>query len=229
MNQSEQIDKLAEALAKAQGSFGAVVKDKVAQVRSEKGNYSYAYADLSSVIDAVRPALSANGLAYLQMITPGQPAILITRLIHSSGQWIESSYPFVMQGRAQEIGSALTYARRYSLTALVGVVAEDDDDGNAADGNKAETGKKPSSKPAQPPKSQSQGNAPQADDGRAKARAWLDKVLPKMKDVQSQQDLNRFTDNNREAIEKLQQVYPDLYAELEEALSHTVESFLSGG
>jgi hypothetical protein len=87
------------------------------------------YADLAAIFDAARKPLSANGLAIVQTIGDG---VLHTRLLHTSGQWIASEHPLPMSGRPQEIGSALTYARRYSLSALIGIAADEDDDANAA-------------------------------------------------------------------------------------------------
>lgn len=132
--QSAEIDKLAAALAKAQGAFQPIKKDKTASIRSTNGaSYSYSYADLASVIDAIRKPLADNGLAYVQPIIHGEGGMhLETRLLHASGQWIGSTYPLPSGGRAQEMGSAQTYARRYALCALVGIVAEDDDDGGNA-------------------------------------------------------------------------------------------------
>lgn len=126
---SENIADLAAALAKAQGAFPAVDKGKVA----DAGTYSYAYADLADILQAVRKPLSDNGLAIIQPVvdTPEQ-VVLVTRLLHASGQWIESTYPVEMYEKPQETGSALTYARRYAITALLGIAAEEDDDGAAA-------------------------------------------------------------------------------------------------
>lgn len=125
------IGQLAKALALAQGEFKPIVKDKVVKSSS----YSYRYADLASVRDAVTPALTKNGLAIVQTFRPngGTHQYVDTLLVHSSGESISSSYQIPATGKQQEIGSAITYARRYSLCAILGVVAEDDDDGNAAD------------------------------------------------------------------------------------------------
>lgn len=128
---TEGINELAKSLALAQAEFKPIVKDKVVKSSS----YSYRYADLATVRDAVTPALSKNGLAVVQTFKPngGQFQYVETMLMHSSGQAIASSYQIPATGKQQEIGSAITYARRYSLCAILGVVAEDDDDGNAAD------------------------------------------------------------------------------------------------
>jgi hypothetical protein len=125
------IGQLAKALAAAQGEFRPIVKDKVVKSSS----YSYRYADLATVRDAVTPALAKHGLAVVQTFRPngGTHQYVETTLMHSSGESVSSSYQIPATGKQQEIGSAITYARRYSLCAILGVVAEDDDDGNAAD------------------------------------------------------------------------------------------------
>lgn len=128
---SNSIGQLAKALAAAQAEFRPIVKDKVVKSSS----YSYRYADLATVRDAVTPALSKHGLAVSQTFKPngGGVQYVETMLMHTSGECLTSSYQIPAVGRQQEIGSAITYARRYSLCAILGVVAEDDDDGNAAD------------------------------------------------------------------------------------------------
>lgn len=131
MTEPQSIAKLATALALAQAEFKPIVKDKVVTT----GTYKYRYADLASVRDAVTPSLAKNGLAIVQTFRPngGVHQYVDTLLVHSSGESISSSYQIPATGKQQEIGSAITYARRYSLCAILGVVAEDDDDGNAAD------------------------------------------------------------------------------------------------
>lgn len=129
MNKSENINELAAALAKAQGAMRFAAKD------SNNPFFKSKYADLSSVVEAIRDALASNGLSYMQHIhqSDKHEVCVETIILHSSGQWIGCgtvSIP-VNKADAQGYGSALTYARRYSLSAAVGVVA-DDDDGNAA-------------------------------------------------------------------------------------------------
>lgn len=129
MNSSESLDQLIPALVKARAGFTHVVKDKTAKI----GTYSYKYADLGSVLEAVEPSLTENGLVLVQPMTLLDGVMLLeTRLLHTSGQWIGGTYPVPMASKAQELGSAITYGRRYSITALLGIVAEDDDDGAAA-------------------------------------------------------------------------------------------------
>lgn len=123
--QSETIGKLAEALAKAQKHIDGAKKGAVnPHLRSK-------YADLSSVWAACRDALADNGLAVTQhMADTGAPGSVkvVTTLMHASGEWLsgETVMPVTKQD-AHGYGSAITYARRYSLAAMVGVSPEDDD------------------------------------------------------------------------------------------------------
>jgi hypothetical protein len=144
--------KLAEALAKAQAAFTPPRKGKTATVRSDKGNYSYSYADLAEVFDAIRKPLADNGLAVSQNIGVFDGVLsLETRLMHSSGEQLVARWPLPTGTlKPQEWGSLLTYYRRYSLTAIVGVAADDDDDGNVAQGNNATTEQKTTTTKAAP-------------------------------------------------------------------------------
>lgn len=123
---------LATALAKAQGQITVAAKD------AENPHFKTRYADLASVWEACRGPLSANGLSVVQTPTTQNGEVTLrTRLLHSSGEWIESSLTMrPQQATPQGIGSCITYARRYALSAMVGV-APDDDDGNAANGQQA--------------------------------------------------------------------------------------------
>lgn len=124
---SEQISDLAKALAKAQGEMSHAEKD------SKNPHFKSSYASLASVWEACRGALTRNGLSVVQSFDEtAQGLVLRSLLTHESGQWIESVYPIrPVKNDPQGFGSAATYARRYSLAALVGVV-QDDDDANEA-------------------------------------------------------------------------------------------------
>ena len=129
MNKSESIAALAAALATAQGSMKGAIKDSANPFFKSK------YADLASVVEAIRAAFSANGLSYIQTVQPSDrdEVRVETMILHSSGEWISCGVLALPVSKvdAQGYGSALTYARRYSLSAAVGVAPEDDD-GNAA-------------------------------------------------------------------------------------------------
>ena len=133
---SDRIDAISAALAKAQGQIANPAKSAV------NPHFKSQYADLSAGLNAIRAALSANGIAVVQQtgIMLGDTLMLTTTLAHSSGQWVSAEWPVLkFPAPPQVIGSALTYARRYTLFALVGIAGEgDDDDGNAASAKPAD-------------------------------------------------------------------------------------------
>lgn len=128
MTTSEQINEIAAALAKAQGVMKNAALNKV------NPHFKSKYADLAGIRDTVIPSLTTNGISVVQTLDAMHDGVtmLLTRLIHTSGQWIESQCPILAGGDMQKMGSAITYARRYSLSAICGIAADEDDDANAA-------------------------------------------------------------------------------------------------
>jgi len=128
MKEAEVASKLADALGKAQSEFGKALKDVTGQV----GNQKYQYADLASINDATKNALAKHGLCITSktIIRDGQ-LVMETSLVHVSGERETAMWPLV-SGTQQQMGSAATYARRYTICALLNVVGETDDDGEAA-------------------------------------------------------------------------------------------------
>ena len=128
------MQKLISALIKAKAEFQPIQKNKT------NPHYKSGYADLDSVLDAVTPALNNHGLAIIQLvgIVDGK-TVLETRLYHESEEFITSVFPLPETSDPQKIGSALTYARRYSLCAILSVAADEDSNGNAASEKKPET------------------------------------------------------------------------------------------
>lgn len=131
-NRSESINELAAALSKAQGAMGTAKKD------ASNPFFKSRYADLASVWEACRKPLSDNGLSVVQLPEFTDSGIrLETLLMHSSGQWMSSVLCMTpTKSDPQGIGSCITYARRYSLSAVVGICPEDDD-GEAVSGKAA--------------------------------------------------------------------------------------------
>jgi len=127
---STEINEIAGALAKAQADFKTPVKN----VPVEFSGRSYKYADLESVYKAVRKPLADNGLAITHLCQEFAGQVeLVTMLTHSSGQWFRSVYPVKAKvDQPQAFGSAMTYARRYSVSALLGISSEEDDDAQSA-------------------------------------------------------------------------------------------------
>lgn len=135
MERSESIDKLAAALSKFQGALEQPSLNSNVQVRTKTGGtYTFKYADFAECKRAAQKPLADNELAVTQMIEDDYA--VLTMLLHSSGQWIASRVKIpATEAGAQAIGSATTYAKRYSFCAILGLVADDDDDGNISQGN----------------------------------------------------------------------------------------------
>jgi len=137
MKTSEKIDLVSKALVAAQKEIGAAVKG------SENPFFKSKYADLSSVIEAVKEPLNNHGLAYIQLVQSDEKDIVETIILHESGQFIgtETRVYCGKPNDPQAFGTGITYAKRYALQAALGLPTEDDD-GNAAS-------KMPSAKPVE--------------------------------------------------------------------------------
>lgn len=141
MRTSDTITALAGALSSAQGEYPKIAKDQEADI----AKYKYKYADLADIFGKVLPVLSKHGLAIIQPTSFSDNVLMVvTRLIHKTGEWVESDYPVCsIQGDHQRMGSALTYSRRYALCALIGIApgGEDDDGANAEKLSQIQKGK----------------------------------------------------------------------------------------
>lgn len=132
MKKSESIAELAKALSAFQGEVKQPLKDK--------GNpfFKSKYVPLENVVEAVSETASKHGLSFLQYPLNQENKVgIITILMHSSGEWIESEPIFATPTKqdAQATGSVITYLKRYSLSAIFGITSDEDDDGNQASGN----------------------------------------------------------------------------------------------
>lgn len=140
MNSSPTITSLAAALVKAQAEVKSALKD------STNPHFRSKYADLASVVEAVKQPLLKHGITFLQGIHDAEGGVAVeTMLLHTSGEWVSSTLriPATKQD-AQGYGSAITYGRRYGLMAICGVPAEDDDGNAATASTKAQAGHSPS-------------------------------------------------------------------------------------
>lgn len=159
MNSSESTSNLLKALVEAAPELTAISKSKQA--------YGYKYATLDSLIDMLRSVLPKHGLWFMQMPTrSNDSSVLTTRVFHTSGEWIEDSIQMTettLQGKVndtQRLGASITYFRRYALSAIFGVAADEDVDGNIDQ----------RSRPAEPPKEKPQQSH---DDKLRKANEYL--------------------------------------------------------
>lgn len=126
LKKSPEINELSAALTKFQKAIPKITKDKTAKI----GQYSYNYADLSTIWDKIRGNLADNGLSVVQSPSSYQGEQTLTTVVaHASGQWIEDTMSLkIVQDTPQGQGSAITYARRYMLSAMLGIVTDDDND-----------------------------------------------------------------------------------------------------
>lgn len=160
------VGKVASALAKAQGDFPVVPKNKT------NPHFRSSFAGLDDLMKAVSPALAANGLAITHLTgEDGDDGwVMRTRLYHESGEYLESALP-IKGATPQAMGSEITYMRRYTLGCVLGVVSDDDDDGEAAEAtvkkttraraaSKAPAKKKPAAKRPDPRSRAGDGTEP---------------------------------------------------------------------
>jgi hypothetical protein len=171
MNKSESIKELASALALAQGEM------KAAFMGSVNPYFKSKYASLGDVIDAAKPTLAKNGLSVSQLVTSEQGCIGVTTiLMHKSGEWLSSNISLQLndeKGRslAKAAGSVITYLRRYALSAILGMYADEDTDGNEHDPK---------------PKPQAQSKPPEQAKEKTPAQVWgefINSAKPSQDDI----------------------------------------------
>lgn len=167
---SAEIGEIAQALSEFQSELKQPPLKKTVKVETKAGrSYTFKYADLSACMAAAAPLLAQKGLSVTQLITDRK---LITLLAHKSGQWFKSEIGIGNASDYQALGSAITYLKRYSYCAILGIVADDDDDANAACGNKAEfveskpkqAARKPQQPQGQPATQPQQATIPENED-----------------------------------------------------------------
>lgn len=145
MKTSETITKISAALSKAWGEISNPKHNKKVNVKMKNGGqYQFEYTDLGGILDEVKPHFKNNEISIIQHayteITDGRPIVsVVTKFLHSSGEWIESKpLKLPASGNIQDMGGQITYMKRYSLSAMLGISTEEDDDANGSLGNKIE-------------------------------------------------------------------------------------------
>lgn len=195
---------IASALVKAQREFGPALKT------STNPHFRNKYADLSTVVDSVIDALNNNGIFLMQMTheTP-DGAMVETTFVHESGEMLSCGKLFFPASKhdAQGYASALSYVRRYSLMAACGIAPEDDD-GNAA----SKPAPKPAPKVEAQPEPKVEAKPVETNAGVAEfAMNMFTEFLPEAK---SEQELNAFWKQNKDAVNKIKAHDESLYVEL---------------
>jgi len=197
---------LVQALVKAQSEMGHAVFDQV------NPQFKSRFASLKSVIDAAKPALNANGIAFIQRSIPMENGISVETVLYGYGEEIATGpVPVPAQKiTAQGYGSAMTYAKRYSLAMAVGIAADEDDDGEAAEVEKPQAAPK-KTKPK--PVKEAAGDEDYSTEAGAKTflKGWIEVVLP------THDDLSGVFANNRGAITTIQEHQPAIFEEMKQA------------
>lgn len=186
MKTSDSIKELSGAFVAAQAEL------KNATFDAKNPHFGNRYASLAGMRDGVAAVLSKHGLAVIQGTAfDGGIASVNTRLVHKSGEWIESAYPFAVD-KPQAMGSAYTYARRYSLAAICGIASEEDDDAN--EGSKTAPAKPAAAKPVAVPKAEARPEYTR-----------LSAAIKTINDTGTIEDLRLFYKNNIKTIETFDQ------------------------
>lgn len=137
MEKSTSIAEIAKALSVFQDEVPHLTLDRTVKVKTKTGSdYSFKYATFAQILEVVRPLLSKNKMAFSQLVEPD--GSVTTILMHESGEYLSSNLLIKGEQTPQGIGSSITYTKRYAIVSILGLVAEDDDDANIAEGNKHE-------------------------------------------------------------------------------------------
>lgn len=224
LNQSERraaghdMGPLYAALAKAQGEFPEIDKGKT--------GHGYKYADIADILRAVRPILSKNDLAVFQSLDGDK---LVTTLAHGSGATLVSAYPLVQDGTGrmnniQRMGAALTYARRYALTALLGVAADEDLDARdiRVEGGDSKA-KNPTSAGLQDAwRDGVLDSLPEDASDRDKAVAFANAIIRDMEAAKTAAAVNKVWDKRQGIIDALDKKHNDQYQNVFDAFHHHI-------
>lgn len=126
MNTSETTLNIYPAFFNLQQELRTMKRDKVVKVKSDKGAFEFRYTPLDTIMEELRPLMGRQGLAVMQAVGVD---LITTRLIHKSGEWIESQTMLnTKHANMKDYGGEITYKRRYALSALLGLVSDEDTD-----------------------------------------------------------------------------------------------------
>lgn len=237
MQTSEQIGEFSAALAAAQAELKNPLKNREVTVTPRKRQdgsqpppYKFKYATFDAILEMARPILGKHSIAIVQTVAnQGDVIMVTTRLMHSSGQWVED----VIGGKVENVGlqgmgAAISYLKRYALTAMLGVAADDDDDGNSADGNLADVrDRQPAARgkaqvqrgatAAKPESARIEPDAAMVVTGAKDAPDFLSKLVNAFVAADTVEKVTGINDANAPAIERLRERFPELYADASRA------------
>lgn len=204
---SESIDKVSAALVEFQSRLPKITRTKKVRVQPKdttRRPYDFWYAPFDEIIEISRPILTELGLAVLQSV---ELPNIRNRVLHSSGQFIETLTPIVVPEKptSQTMGAAISYSCRYGYNTVLGIVADEDDDGNVADGNDVELlATKPQNKqPQRPPAKATRGVDSIKQIDQVASGDTADGLLSEIITMQTLGRLEAWGDKNADLIKKL--------------------------
>lgn len=200
-----------QAFAKMQAEIRPAIKDSTNPAFRSK------YADLAAIWEAIKQPLANHGFSVIQVPQfEGDSIWLRTMVLHSSGEFIEGRYPLrPVKQDPQGYGSALTYARRYSISAMLGVVADIDDDGNAAS-----TAPNPQREGLHnSPTFTKEQQAPAETRAPLTPQAWAQMGIDRIATFNSREELEAFEDKYQDKIVRLAESIPDMHRKLVDAIA----------
>ena len=202
---------LVEALAKAQAEM------ENAKLNKENPHFKSKYADLAGIRDATIPHLSKHGIACTQTMEFRDDKWVLVTALRMGADVIESLYPLAQNEKIQQQGSTLTYAKRYSLSAICGISADEDDDGNVA--------QTAPSKPIAGTKSGAPDQrvmAPEEEaEAMAKAQEWVDALAEQINNIDDEAVLDALWQKSEAGLKRLHKRLPDAYQEIMTAEQRT--------
>ena len=214
MMTSPELGKLFEALAAANEKITNVEQNREVEVKTrDKGSYKFSYATLANIVHNIRQALTENGCWYTQRIADGE---MVTRIFHKSGQWMDAGHipmPNV-QGKPSDVGAVVSFFKRYSLSAAMGLATEED---NAGEDGEREV------------HFRARGERIDRDDVRGvatgveePAEGWGDWARSLIDDVEKAPDddrLDQLRDDNKRFINGSQRIDAMIYRSVQEAFT----------
>lgn len=225
--QSESVNELFTGIVKFQSAMKNPSKNRTVKVKTKTGGqYEFKYATFDQILDTIREPMADAGLGFMQEVETGERGlILTTTILHESGQWKSSTsnIPLGEDRTPQTIGSAISYFKRYTLTAALGIAADEDDDANSAQGNQMEV--------VGNPKPPVQREKPQAVSPRDRAKAWIDgrvDAVVKAKSATEIQDINQAIKTDPDAKTKMDWIIdnqPDWNETFELTMQECLEKF----
>jgi antitoxin component of MazEF toxin-antitoxin module len=209
-----------EALAAVQAKIDNVTQDREVEVPIKdkatggiKGKYKFRYATLAGILHHIRDAMTENGVWYTQFIRGGE---MVTRLFHKSGEWIDGGNLQLpdFKGGPQDIGSIVSYFKRYSLTMALGLAAEEDND--------AEVGEREVSFRAVRRREQAeetQGSAPAVEEPEEGWGDWARSLIEKVRAQSTNEELDALRDENKRLINGASKIDKTMHKAIGEAFS----------